>query len=767
MLLKVDPLKAPREAYSERLDKLLKQKRMTLKVKYPMIDTFPHGAPLGGFGAGTFARTPSGDFSTWHLFPGIHIYENIQSCNFAVYQKYRDKKQVYALNIDKEKIPYEWQPYPSAKDVVYEALYPRSWYTYKNLPVEVKIEQFSPILPHNYKETSYPSAYFIIQLKNTKKEKVETAVLLSWQNILGWGYTSSEAGRTDCYKFDRKAAANNSNKRMEQYDIKGLVFKGSSQKGLSGQFCIAAKEVIGTKVTFCSIYDGTGDGKEVWDDFSKNGILKDLVSKDVEQKAGAMAVKALLGPEQTIEIPIVITWDIPVSLDYCKYYTKYFGVNGDQAFNIAKELLINYQRNAQKVYAWQNKLLKKKMPAYVKRMLFNELYYLADGGTLWDAATERFTFLECYDYYFYETLDVRYYGAFPLAVLWPEIEKKIMLDFVRTSKVEDSSKIKYNVALNADNEKSLAGDSSSKYIQKDYRKHSNALPHDIGSPFEDVWKKLNAYIWQNSNRWKDLNSKFVLMIYRAYYYDGKRDKEFLKKSWPAIWQALNYMDEVLDKDSDYLPENENFPDQTFDNWVMKGTSAYCGLLKIAALQTAIQIAEILNKYNEGIALRREIKIAKESIMRKIWNGQYFNFDETSDDIMTAQLMGPWYLDQMHLPSVIDKEKKKKVLNYIYEMNFTKYVKGTKGLVNGRSKKGLDVSCSQGNDVWLGVNFAFGAHLLAFGAKRRANKIFKAIHDNIYKKGFLFRTPESWDENDKFIASMYMRPGSIWAVVDQY
>ncbi|MBU0579613.1 MAG: hypothetical protein KKA19_00395, partial [Candidatus Margulisbacteria bacterium] len=35
-----------------------------------MIDTYPHGMPVGGFGAGTIGRTPEGDFSIWHLIPG-------------------------------------------------------------------------------------------------------------------------------------------------------------------------------------------------------------------------------------------------------------------------------------------------------------------------------------------------------------------------------------------------------------------------------------------------------------------------------------------------------------------------------------------------------------------------------------------------------------------------------------------------------------------------------------------------------------------------
>ena len=63
--------------------------------------------------------------------------------------------------------PQGWQmtgwnwSYP-AGDGEYAALYPKSWFAYgtRALPVKLTVEQFSPILPNNYKETSYPVAVY-------------------------------------------------------------------------------------------------------------------------------------------------------------------------------------------------------------------------------------------------------------------------------------------------------------------------------------------------------------------------------------------------------------------------------------------------------------------------------------------------------------------------------------------------------------------------------------------------------------------------------
>jgi non-lysosomal glucosylceramidase len=68
--------------------------------------------------------------------------------------------------------------------------------------------------------------------------------------------------------------------------------------------------------------------------------------------------------------------------------------------------------------------------------LFNELYDLASGGTLWSAATEEIqsASLPCWnvmDYRWYESLDVRLYGGFATLLLWPELEKAVLRAFAR------------------------------------------------------------------------------------------------------------------------------------------------------------------------------------------------------------------------------------------------------------------------------------------------------------------------------------------------
>ena len=124
------------------------------------------------------------------------------------------------------------------------------------------------------------------------------------------------------------------------------------------------------------------------------------------------------------------------------------------------------------------------------------------------------------------------------------------------------------------------------------RKAKGAVPHDLGVPEEDPFIQPNQFSWQNTSDWKDLNSKFVLMVYRDYVFTGKKDIRFLRYTWPAVQEALEHLRQY-DHDGDGIPENDGYPDQTYDVWVVRGESAYCGGLWLAAVRAAEEIARAL------------------------------------------------------------------------------------------------------------------------------------------------------------------------------
>jgi non-lysosomal glucosylceramidase len=427
--------------------------------------------------------------------------------------------------------------------------------------------------------------------------------------------------------------------------------------------------------------------------------------------------------------------------------------------------------------------------------LFNELYDLASGGTLWSAATEQdpvgqFAVLECIDYRWYESLDVRLYGGFATLLLWPELEKAVLRAFARAiPKADDRQRvIGYYFTVGAESPMAV-------------RKKKGATPHDLGAPNEHPWESTNYTSYQDCNQWKDLGSDFVLQVYRAFKFTGETDLDFLQTCWPAVVETLQYL-KLFDNDGDGIPENSGAPDQTFDDWRLKGISAYCGGLWLAALEAAIAMGELLSAAklapgNMPILLtqyRRWLSNGLKAYHPKLWNGRYYRLDtgSNSEVVMADQLCGQFFARLLELPDLVEAEHIQSALDAIYDACFEKFnqyaqtqlkpqqqkFEGSQegnfsaatlqqpiGAANGVLPDGSpeDPDGTHQLEVWTGINFGLAAFLVQMGMTDKALALSEAVVRQIYNYGLQFRTPEAITALGTFRACHYMRPMAIWGM----
>ena len=756
-----------------------------------------HGMPLGGFGAGCFSRSPRGDFNLWHLDGGEHIFRSLDSCQFSVFEQPEGgEAQAYAMST---KPPEDgsldrWRWYPTEKGT-YHALYPRSWYEYEGVfQSELICEQFSPIWAKNYQESSYPLALFQWTAHNPTDKPITISIMLTWQNIVGWftnAIKSPEIKIRDdgspIYQYQPRwgDSTGNYNQWIQDGFRIGCLFNriqphDELQQG-EGQFCIASILNPSLEVFYQTRWHPKGDGLEVWDDFARNGSLGDkqdeTPAEPGEQIAGAIAVRFTLRPGKTRKIPFVIAWDLPITefapdVTYYRRYTDFFGRNGQNAWSMVRTALKHGEMWTDKIEQWQTPIIKRPdYPNWLKMALFNELYLLTQGGTLWTAATEndpvgQFAVLECLDYRWYESLDVRLYGSFALARLWPRLDKAILEAFARAIPQEDESirVIGYNKA-------------------QAKRKRLGATPHDLGAPNEHPWEKTNYTSYQDCNLWKDLSSDFVLQVYRDFLLTDKQDTDFLWECWPSITQTLEYL-KTFDLDGDGIPENGGAPDQTFDDWRLEGISAYCGGLWIAALEAALAIGKVLlanppmnpqlqpADYPEGLEITLEsyqnwLTQSRSIYHSLLWNGQYYRLDSKSNSqiVMADQLAGQFYAQLLQLPEVVESEYLHSSLKTIYQSCFLNFNQGKIGAANGVKLDGTPENPESTHplEVWTGINFALAAFLIHNGMKTEGLKLAETVVQQIYDHGLQFRTPEAITAVKTFRASHYLRAMAIWLI----
>lgn len=178
------------------------------------------------------------------------------------------------------------------------------------------------------------------------------------------------------------------------------------------------------------------------------------------------------------------------------------------------------------------------LPDWYKSAIFNELYYITDGGTVWLTVEQsddidysdprydirkieteprpyvliafyfffrsslsygRFAYLEGHEYRMYNTYDVHFYASHALVSLWPNLQISLQYDF------RDS----INVEINDQRKHLYDGKSAS-------RKVKNSVPHDLGDPEEEPFSLINSYPIHDVAEWRDLNVKFVLQVFRDY-----------------------------------------------------------------------------------------------------------------------------------------------------------------------------------------------------------------------------------------------------------
>ena len=424
-------------------------------------------------------------------------------------------------------------------------------------------------------------------------------------------------------------------------------------------------------------------------------------SRPKEAVAGAVCQKATVPGHGRCTLTFALAWDMPYAvfgqgLALPRRYTRFFpgslrGRHGatkaqpqqqqqeppppsssssssvsSVAGLLAAHALARYLAWEEAIEAWQRPVLEDaSLPAFYRHTLFNELYYLTDGGTVWtDSAggesleghrhrgglpslhkaafqdchgeqrlVGQFLYLEGHEYLMYNTYDVHFYASFALAMLWPMLELSLQQDVAAAVMGEDP-RTRHLIARGEPRPRKVHG----------------SVPHDLGCPSGEPWREVNAYNLQDVNRWKDLGPKLVLQVQRDFA--ATRSRPFLERLWPVLVRVMQAA-QAYDRDGDGLIENENFPDQTYDIWTVEGPSAYTGGLWVAALTAMAAMGNALGDAAHASRYRAHAARARAAYAERLWNGRYFDYDASEsvhqDSIMADQMAGQWYARACGLP----------------------------------------------------------------------------------------------------------------------
>ncbi|KAK1440393.1 hypothetical protein QVD17_06218 [Tagetes erecta] len=750
-----------------------------------------NGVPLGGIGAGSIGRTYKGEFLRWQLFPKICEDKPVLANQFSVFisrpngNKYSTVLCPPNPEVLKDKSGHgigSWDWNFNGHNSTYHALYPRAWTMYDGEPdpdLKIVCRQISPIIPHNYKESSFPVAVFTYTLSNQGKTAADVTLLFTWENSVG-GFSG--------------LSGHHYNSKMQVKDgIHGVSLHHMSADGQTPvTFAIAAQETNHVHVSECPSFVTSGDfqgftAKDMWQEIKENGSFDHLdssqlpmTSKPKSSIGAAIAASVSIPPDAVRTVTFSLSWDCPEvrfrNRTYHRRYTQFYGSHGDAAEKIAHDAILEHGNWEAQIESWQQPILEdKRLPEWYPVTLFNELYYLNSGGTIWtdgrppvhnlssitvkkfsidrsninspnngdishqyDTAVnvlERMTSVleEIHD----PTSKTSAFGT----NLLQQGEENIG-QFLYYEGMEYHMCNTYDVHFYASFALIMLFPKLELSVQRDFaaavlmhdprkmdllcdgtqvpRKALGAVPHDIG--MIDPWFDVNFYNIFNTDQWKDLNPKFVLQVYRDVV--ATKDKNFARAVWPSV----------------------------------------------AALQAASALAAEVG--DKGCEDYFWVKFQKaKAVYDKLWNGSYFNYDDSngraSTSIQADQLAGQWYARACGLFPIVDEEKARSALEKVYKFNVMKVGNGKRGAINGMLPSGqVDMSCMQSREIWTGVTYGVAAGMIHEDMADMAFQTASGVYETGWSEqggGYSFQTPEAWDINGKYRSLVYMRPLAIWAM----
>jgi len=396
--------------------------------KYDPEHIYKIALPVGGIGTGTVSLGGRGNLQDWEIMnrpakgynPGSG---RNNSAFFTLFTDFDGKKDLRLLEGPVPFFEYEGSSgavstnhgLPRFKEVSFEAAYPFGQVNLKTpqIPVEVKIKAFNPLIPGDIDNSSIPMAILDFELTNTSDKEISFSICGTMQNFIG------EDGSQG------KAAGNKNTFRQEQ-KISGIYYTSdgvdnkTDQWGNMSMVC-TSQGSISYRTAWLPERWGTSI-LDFWDDLSADGKLENRKDDVSAKPVGSLAINDILKPNEKKSIRFLITWYFPnrtawSSVPLQNYYSTKYANSWDVALKTVPELALLEEKTLRFVEAFCSS----ELPEQVKEAaLFNvstlrtqTCFRLSDGNFYaWEGCNDKSgcCFGTCTHVWNYETATAFLFG---------------------------------------------------------------------------------------------------------------------------------------------------------------------------------------------------------------------------------------------------------------------------------------------------------------------------------------------------------------------
>ena len=740
--------------------------------------------PLGGIGTGNISLAGDGSLRQWQIVNNVNHLGYVPSSFFFIQTRLAESDNWATKILEKNlKLPEHFEPaeavndhiipgdvkarhgiYECIQDLEFKGEYPFAKISYEDneIPVEIELEAWNPMIPLDVKNSALPIILFNFKIMNPNEEKsVNIRLGGTLLNFIGWdGITEIDL-----------------NFYPNFYANKNIPF---STKDFNAIHMITKNTILDDKfigeIVFASLDKECAIIPSI---DSYNNLLEFLNNLDSIRKqfeptepsshgktwCGALVNEITLAPNEKKNIIFLLSWFFPNRyLNWDNRLYRKVGVDPKSKFWIGN-LYNRWFKNPKEIvqYTVENFKFLKKTTKKFHQLIFKttipEEIIDSVSSTMSTIRTPSCFMTKKGEFMGFEGCcgastshhTEAYGGCCPMncthvwnycvthSRLYPSLEISMLNnEFMRVSR-------------------------------------KGLLPHRLIVPTY-LPQADNVLIGGPAHPAMDGLFGCILKTYRMLTFTN--DFDWFKKAYPKIRKLMNYIFQECDPYEQGIIEGEQ--PNTYDI-SFYGKNMFIGGLYLAALKAFEKMANLVydNEFKEKC-----IKIfnnGKKNYDDSLWNGEYWIqiYDEKKHrssqygiGCLSDQLFGLFWVFMLELGSILPEEKISITLDSIMKYNFMENFHGfvqkprifasdhDKGLLVCSWPKGNKpkIPMSYSDEVWTGIEYEIAALMIEYGKIDNALKILRAVRDRYDGR---YRNP--WNEVE--CGDHYVRAMSSWRIYE--
>ncbi|REE86128.1 uncharacterized protein (DUF608 family) [Paenibacillus taihuensis] len=617
----------------------------------------------------------------------------------------------------------------------------------ESLPVSVKLEAFTPLIPLQADDSGIPAAVLRYKVSNPSSLPVDVSIVGSMSNPVGWQGLD---------RFDNTMVAEiGVNELREDGRITGVHFTSPKlpadhlRNGSMSLMTTADEVTMKPTWQIGSWWDGA---HEFWDDFAEDGRLEQIppidngqvaIAPQARLRVGSIGSYATLLPGEEKTFEFVLAWHFPNrpkhwdedrKLEQGEIIRNHYATKFEDAWAAGRYLIEELDRLESGTRAFHQALFGSTLPSYVidalsanMTVLRSTTCFRVEGGTFYAFEGSHSHHGSCHG-----TCTHVWNYAQTAAFLFPELERSAR-----------------NVEF---------------LIETD--EHGNM-----------AFRTQQTFGMERFNMPPAVDGQMgtIVRLYREWKLSG--DHDFLHGLWEKAGLALDFAFGHWDSDGDGVLDSEQH--NTYDIEFF-GPNSLANSLFLAALKAGAEMAAFVGDTERAERYTAAFERGKKRVDELLWNGEYYvqRIDDVNAHLyqygigcLSDQVFGQFLAHVAGLGYILPEDHVKQAVASIFRYNFrtdfyghanvqrTYTLGDEQGLLlcswphGGRPK----VPFVYADEVWTGIEYHVAAHLIYEGMIEEGLTIVKAVRDR--HDGYR-RNP--WAEEE--CGYHYARSLASWAVL---